>query len=577
MRKTYFRRHHPISLIRLLPLLFLFFPLLLISSSSQVSAEDKAAEKTVLICPVSGDIFDGVSVLVDRVVKKDSKQGDVLVFSIDTFGGRVDAAIDIAASILESPIPTIAYIHGKGAISAGALIAYACDTIVMAPSANIGASTPVMPGVEMDESMNEKSMSFLRAKYRALGETNGHNPLIGEAMVDPKIELYASAEVDGSTTIYKIENGRVMEKYNTVPAASRTSDDLDLELARLQAQIIPENAMEEVERAVRDALNLPETRRETNADTDKDQASQEPASVTASSDRLPEGLPPHAYLFSPANSLLTLTAREALEVGLIAHTASSQEEALQNLGYSAFTIHHLSMTFAERVYAFLTSPLISALLLLGGLAGIYIEIKTPGFGLPGLLGILCIALYFGSRVVLGIVGWLDLLLVIAGVILLILEIFFIPGFGITGISGIICLVLGIWLSLTRVPIPTYTWDYVRLRDSGMILISVAFFFFLFVAITWRFLPRSSFARKLILTDAQNASEGFVVQDAKESRIAVGLRGQALTMLRPAGRARFGNTTYDVMTEGEFLEKGTAVEIILVEGNRYLVQQQEEED
>lgn len=566
------------SLIRFMASLCLLFPLLLTSSSLAVSEEETPKEKKILVCPVSGDIFDGVSVLVDRVVKKDSKTGDVLVFSIDTFGGRVDAAIDIATSILESPIPTVAYIHGKGAISAGALIAYACDTIVMAPSANIGASTPVMPGVEMDEAMNEKSMSFLRAKYRALGETNGHNPLIGEAMVDPKIELYASEEVDGSTTIYKIENGRVIEKYNTISASSLiVEDSLKASETDLLAQVTPQEAVQEVQKVIREGLNLPEEPVENDPKKEAKKTEQETETVVTASDKFPEGLPPHARLFSPAGSLLTLTARESVDVGLAADTASTVDGALKTLGYTAYTKHELSMTLAERVYAFLTSPLISALLLLGGLAGIYIEIKTPGFGLPGLLGMLCIALFFGSRVVLGIVGWLDVLLVIAGIILLILEIFFIPGFGLTGISGIVCLLLGIWLSLTRVPLPTYTWDYMRLRDSGMVLISVAFFFSLFVAVTWRFLPRSTFARKLILADAQDVAAGFVVQSEADSIAAAGLRGEALTMLRPAGRARFGNTTYDVMTEGEFLEKGTPVEIILVEGNRYLVRQQEEEE
>lgn len=568
---------HFLPLMRL-SVLLLLIPFLCLSSSKHVAAHEASSQsKRVLICPVSGDILDGVSVLVDRVVKKNSKEGDVLLFSIDTFGGRVDSAISIATSILDSPIPTIAYIHGKGAISAGALIAYSCNTIVMSSSANIGASTPVTPGVEMDEAMNEKSMSFLRAKYRALGETNGHNPLVGEAMVDPKIELYASSETDGSTTIYKVEKGRVIEKYNTLPAASSTGENSIRTVKDLHAQVAPQDAVKEVEKAVKDALNLPMDSPEPKSSKEEKETPVLQESSATTPEKLPEGLPANARLFSPADALLTLTAKEALEIGLIADIAGSPEEALKQLGYSEYSIHRLSMTTAERIYAFLTSPLISALLILGGIAGIYIEFKTPGFGLPGLLGICCLALYFGARLVLGIAGWLDIILVIAGVLLLAAEIFLIPGFGITGVSGILCLLVGLWLSLTRVPLPQYSWDYQNLRDSGFILVGVAFAFALFIVVTWRFLPRTTFAHKLILADAQSASEGFAVQGDQDRFTAVGLRGEAVSMLRPAGRGRFGNVTYDVMTQGEFIEPGTPIEIFLVEGNRYLVRTTERKE
>ena len=172
---------------------------------------DAQEEDFVVVCPIDGDILDGIAVVVKRAVTEEAQGAKAILFIIDTYGGRVDSAIDIANTILEAPAPTIAFITGRGAISAGALISYACDYIVMAPGANIGASTPIVPGMEMTEEMNEKSMSFLRAKYRALGEENGHNPLIGEAMVDPSIELYAVDEPDGTFRIYKVEKGQVVE------------------------------------------------------------------------------------------------------------------------------------------------------------------------------------------------------------------------------------------------------------------------------------------------------------------------------------------------------------------------------
>ena len=123
-------------------------------------------------------------------------------------------------------------------------------------------------------------------------------------------------------------------------------------------------------------------------------------------------------------------------------------------------------TWSEGLYRWLTSPLVAGLLLLLGFGGLYLEIKTPGVGLPGLIGVIALAIFFGSHLVIGLADWIDLLLVTVGLALLIAEVFFIPGFGLAGVSGIACLAVGFYLSLTRVVIPQYSWDFDRLEDAG---------------------------------------------------------------------------------------------------------------
>ncbi|OQB33720.1 MAG: hypothetical protein BWY07_00732 [Candidatus Hydrogenedentes bacterium ADurb.Bin170] len=555
---------------------FFLFASTLFFSYATPSTEEKPV-KNILVCPVEGEIRDSVSVLVDRVVTEESKDAEAIVFTIDTFGGRVDSAIDIASSILKARVPTIAYVTGKGAISAGALIAYACDTIIMEPGVNIGASTPVMPGVEMSESMNEKSMSFLRAKYRALGEEKGHNPLIGEAMVDPRIELYYTKSGDGSVTVFKVEQGRVIEKYRSGSFSVLTASLSPGALIASAAPGFSQDSLKEVEKLFRGTHPSTDGFSGSSPQDKKPEPPAEKSHLPASSapDLLPE-LPSDARLLSPAGNLLTLTAREAQEVALVTYLAYSVEQGLKQLGYTSFTSVAMKMTLPEKIFSFLTSPLIAGLLLLCGVAGIYIEIKTPGIGLPGLIGVVCLSLYFGSRLIFGLASWLDLLLVIVGIILIIAEIFFIPGFGVTGITGILCLFAGIYLSLMRVPIPTYSWDFDRLRDGGITLLVAGSLFIAFVVLTWKYFPRSSFARGLLLADAQFAEAGYTVQ-TREEQGAIGQIGITASMLRPAGKGRFGNKTLDIVTEGDFLDPGTPVEIILVEGNRYVVRQRADKE
>ncbi len=539
------------------------------AQGNEETPEPSDADPFVIICPVEGDILDGLAVLVERAVTQEAVGAEAIVFIVDTFGGRVDSAIDIAQTIMDAEIPTIAFITGRGAISAGALISYACDYIVMAPGANIGASTPVVPGVDMSEQMNEKSMSFLRAKYRALGEENGHNPLIGEAMVDPAIELYGRKNADFSYTVYKVEQNRVVETYATKADIGRFSVELPTGIRMEWAQPGVEDALRSIEETLRDIVEAP-------PDTDDTRRDQNESSRSGNRNAV-RGLPDDARLISPSGSLLTLTTREAKEIGLIAYATDSPEKALHLLGFTSFRTVRIEMTWAEIIFTFLTSPLISSLLLLCGVGGIYVEFRTPGLGWPGLIGAICMALFFGSRLVIGIADWLDLLLVALGISLLLVEILFLPDFGIAGVAGIICLLAGIYMALTRVPIPEYTWDFVRLREAGTTLTLSGVFFLVFAVLTWRLFPRSRLARGLILADAQIAESGYVVQTDADETAALGRRGVTTTMLRPAGRGRFDNETFDLMTRGEFIEKGRPVEIIQAEGNRYVVRELNEED
>ncbi len=558
---------------KMLVIPFLLF--LVLSSDVEFPAKVAAGEKEfVVICPVKGDILDGISVLVERAVTEDAQEARAIVFLIDTYGGRVDSAMDIANTILGSPVPTIAFVTGRGAISAGALIAYACDHIVMTPGVNIGASTPISPGVEMTEEMNEKSMSFLRAKYRALGEEKGHNPLIGEAMVDASIELYGAMEPNGAYRVYKVDKGKVVESFACIPKTSPEADSLP---GDLMIQISPPDttdALRSIEEAVRSLTDAPAPP-DASSPREKTQASDTSLPEEEGTDAI-EGLPDTARLISPAGKLLTLTTREALEIGLIQLTSETPEKALEKLGYGSVPLLWINMTWSEALFAFLTSPMISGLLLLCGIAGVYIEFKTPGFGLPGIIGGICLAVFFGSRLVIGLAEWIDLLLVIVGLLLLLAELFLIPGFGAAGISGMLCLAVGIYLSLTRVTIPEYSWDFMRLRDAGVTVILASILFTMLILATWKIFPKTRLARGLILAHTESTTAGYTVQSEADNRAALGLKGKASSMLRPSGRGRFENTSYDVITRGEFIEKDRPIEIIEVEGNRYVVQEIEEE-
>ncbi|MGH9321549.1 MAG: NfeD family protein, partial [Vicinamibacteria bacterium] len=150
------------------------------------------AEKTTTVfrLPIEGTIDLGLAPFVRRMVEEASKTpGAAVLLEIDTFGGRMDAAVLIRDALIDAPVPTLAFIHPR-AISAGALIALACERIVMAPGGSIGAATPVTAGADQETTAaDEKVISYMRTEMRTTAEKRGRRGDVAEAMVDPDVAI----------------------------------------------------------------------------------------------------------------------------------------------------------------------------------------------------------------------------------------------------------------------------------------------------------------------------------------------------------------------------------------------------
>ena len=189
----------------------------------------------------------------------------------------------------------------------------------------------------------------------------------------------------------------------------------------------------------------------------------------------------------------------------------------------------------------------------------------------------CLAFFFGAHAVIGLADWLDIMLVAVGLLLIAAEVFVIPGFGVTGVSGIVCLMLGIYMSLTKVTIPQNPWEFDRLRDAGVTLTTTSLSFMLFLYFVWKLLPHTPIHGWIVLSRTQETDEGFVVQTLSQGQAAIGLEGFAESVLRPAGRGRFEGKMYDIVTRGDFIQKGTRIVIVEAAGNRYVVDILEEDN
>ena len=212
---------------------------------------------------------------------------------------------------------------------------------------------------------------------------------------------------------------------------------------------------------------------------------------------------------------------------------------------------------------------------MGGLVALYFELTAPGIGVGGLITSLCAALFFWSRMSGGTSGWLEVLLFMAGIIFIIMEVFVIPGFGIAGLGGVLLLISSVILASQDFVIPQTVWEWnqlmvslITVACSGLIFIVAAFF------IT-RSLGSLPLFNRLVLTPdgpvvAINAGDGKDATSTAQPKISVGDWGKASSLLRPSGRAIFNGRSYDVVSDGSFVDPETPVKVVRIQGNMITV-------
>ncbi len=468
------------------------------------AGDSKAPESAVYLIPVSGEVDPGMAAFIRRAIRDADNTPDTLfILEIDTFGGRVDAALAIVDTLLRDPRGrTVAYIVNK-AISAGALIALACNDLYMAPHTTLGDVAPVSYSSEGPKMMGEKFQSPLRAKFRALAKRNGYPPVLAEAMVTADMEVY---RLQG-------ENGEI--RYI-------------------------------------DARNYEEFSRS------KENRGYTKTTVVA------------------AGELLTMDDREAAELGFSRKTVSSLDDLFMALGVAPNRVVRLQPTWSEKLGRLIGG--LASILLMIGMAALYTEFKAPGFGLPGIVGIVCLGLVFFNQYLLGLADYTELLIIALGLVLLAFEVFVIPGFGLAGIAGFVLIGLGMILSFQDfvLPNPAMPWQG-RLLVNNILRVLISFICALLASLlALRYLlPRMG---RLVDGPYLGATleDARVTASPQESPVAINDIGTVFTPLRPAGKAEINGSPHDVVSQGEFLEKGRRVRVTAITGNRIVVAALEEQ-
>jgi membrane-bound serine protease (ClpP class) len=270
-----------------------------------------------------------------------------------------------------------------------------------------------------------------------------------------------------------------------------------------------------------------------------------------------------------STELITLTTDEALKYGIADTLVNNVDDVLKAFNLAGAKVIDVHTNWAEETVKFLNNPVVSTILIMVGVFGLFAEIKHPGFGLPGVAGIIALLLFFGSSYILDLASILDIILFAAGIILLLLEIFVIPGFGVTGILGIICIIASLFLAL----IGGGNLPFVDTNQISVAIIQLASALaaaLVLLILLARFLPKSTIFNRLVLSHEENSDKGFV--SSKSLSELIGKEGKALTTLRPAGMADFDGDKIDVVADGDYVQQGSRLKVLRVEGSKVVVRE-----
>lgn len=271
--------------------------------------------------------------------------------------------------------------------------------------------------------------------------------------------------------------------------------------------------------------------------------------------------------------VLTFTPEEAIKHGYCEGIAASEEEVLDKTGFSNARIEEYKPSFIEKIIGFLVHPVISGLLIMAIVGGIYFEMQSPGIGFPLGVAVLAALLYFAPLYLEGLAEHWEILVFVAGLVLIAVEIFIVPGFGITGVAGIILAFSGLVLSLLN----NVNFDFsgINLWKVGIALVTVFTGFSAGLGLgLWLgnklFSARRGPFSRLALQTVQKVNEGFVSIDTA-LLLLKGRQGKTMTVLRPSGKVEIAGEVYDAVTAGEFIDKGEDIVVNRVEATQLYVE------
>jgi len=268
--------------------------------------------------------------------------------------------------------------------------------------------------------------------------------------------------------------------------------------------------------------------------------------------------------------VLTFTTSEAIKNHFCQAKVSGIKDIFNRLGIKEYDIHKQEIKASDRIIRILVNPMISGILIMLIVGGLYFELQSPGIGFPLAAALLAAVLYFAPLYIEGLVEHWEIIIFFVGIVLLAIEIFVVPGFGFFGISGIILILASLSLAMVDNVGIHFTLSNVNAIIFALIVVSTSSLIGLVGAyyISKKVFDYNS-KFKLALNKTQRREEGYGI-DLLAYQSVIGERGHAYTVLRPSGKIKIGSEIFDAVSLTSFIEQGEEIEVVSYENAQLIV-------
>jgi membrane-bound serine protease (ClpP class) len=477
-------------------------------AAADEAVQEPRATRNAVMLPLYDDINPLSGALLQRRFQQAVEAGaEVIILDIHSPGGFTSVTFELMDMVLDADeVETVAFIE-KDAISGAALLALACDQIVMLPGARLGDAGEIVMGADGAFRYTEaKSRSALAQKVRDTAQATGRPPALAEKMVDKDLLVFEATHRTSGQTRYVSDR-----EWEALPDADQWTRG----------------------KPVREAGK---------------------------------------------EMFLILNGQRAVELGIADRTIANRDQLAETL-HVREPIPVREPSWVDTLVLVLNSGVVTFLLITIGLIALTIELGAPGFGIGGLVSLLCFSLFFWSRFLGGTAGWLEVTLFLVGLVFIATELFVIPGFGVAGVSGITLVIGSLVMASRRVLIPENSEQLTSLGYDVLTVVGALVGFLIAVLFLSNYIGDIPGLSRLTLkpplatdggTTASEAGQGDETMLPGWQRVRVGDLGQAVSPLRPSGKVQAGQCIVDVVTEGDFVEAGSRVQVVTKQGSRIVV-------
>lgn len=267
---------------------------------------------------------------------------------------------------------------------------------------------------------------------------------------------------------------------------------------------------------------------------------------------------------SDSGKVITFTASEAMEHKFCEGIHESVDELLKQNGFPEYELKTYMVSGLETFIGWMVNPAVSGILIMIIIGGIYFELQTPGVGFPLAAAIISALLYFTPLYLEGLAENWEVILFLAGIVLVAVEVFVLPGFGVAGISGTALIMTSLVLSLIHNVGFDFEWIMPTQIINAFLTVLLAtvggFFGSIMLA---KKIATSSLMSSIILSEVQKREDGFVGTDATEHAL-VGRKGVAFTDLRPSGKVQIEDDIYDATALSGYIDEGSPIQVMKYE-------------